>query len=313
MREAARRHPRLLAQRLAQRQPTTTLSAALTCLGEPQLALALCHRVGRVRQKALRPSARHPALLPLLVIRCADWAAPVREAARRLLREALDMDNAPASRRSSSASAAATKAPSPSICSHRSCAGPPPRTTRRSPHRPRPRRPPVRLPAGRRGPAAHFRRSGPRGLPGRGHRGPGPVRHRGARSTGRGGGVRGRPAAPAVRSQPAGPFGRRHRAAPGRVAEAGGAVPRRSLRTGVRVRPVRRTTAGRRSDGLVPRAVRGTGHPRTVPPGAVIGPAECGNRADAGRDQRVAGEDGEGGLGAKPARLRPPDQDGAGR
>ncbi|RAJ48540.1 MULTISPECIES: hypothetical protein [unclassified Streptomyces] len=43
------------------------------------------------------------------------------------------------------------------------------------------------------------------------------------------------------------------------------------------------------------------------------GPAECGNRADAGRDQRVAGEDGEGGLGAKPARLRPPDQDGAGR
>lgn len=62
MREAARRHPRLLAQRLAQRQPTTTLSAVLTCLGEPQLALALCHRVGRVRQKALRPSARPAAV-----------------------------------------------------------------------------------------------------------------------------------------------------------------------------------------------------------------------------------------------------------
>ena len=70
------------------------LSADLTQLGESRLALALCHRDGRVRQEAVRQSARYPELLPLVVIRCADWADPVRERARQLLGEALDVDSA---------------------------------------------------------------------------------------------------------------------------------------------------------------------------------------------------------------------------
>ncbi|MFF7978531.1 hypothetical protein ACFZDK_05285 [Streptomyces sp. NPDC007901] len=71
------------------------LPADLAELGESRLALALCHRDGRIRQEAVRRSARYPALLPLVVIRCADWAGPVRESARQLLREALDVDAAP--------------------------------------------------------------------------------------------------------------------------------------------------------------------------------------------------------------------------
>ncbi|MET7600724.1 hypothetical protein ACWERY_33815 [Streptomyces sp. NPDC004082] len=63
-------------------------------LDESRLALALCHWDGRVRQEAVHQAAGYPGLLPLVVIRCADWAAPVREAARRLLREALDLDAA---------------------------------------------------------------------------------------------------------------------------------------------------------------------------------------------------------------------------
>ncbi|MFD9122490.1 hypothetical protein ACFU6M_32315 [Streptomyces bottropensis] len=70
------------------------LPADLARLGESQLALALCHRDGRIRQEAVRQSVRHPGLLPLVVIRCADWAGPVREHARQLLREALTMDSA---------------------------------------------------------------------------------------------------------------------------------------------------------------------------------------------------------------------------
>ncbi|WP_394437190.1 hypothetical protein [Streptomyces sp. SGAir0957] len=67
----------------------------LTQLDESRLALALCHRDGRIRQEALRQSVRSPGLLPLVVIRCADWAGPVRELARTLLREALSLDSAP--------------------------------------------------------------------------------------------------------------------------------------------------------------------------------------------------------------------------
>ncbi|MFB7851592.1 hypothetical protein ACFC34_31930 [Streptomyces sp. NPDC056053] len=70
------------------------LPADLTRLDEPRLALALCHRDGRIRQEAMSRSPRYPGLLPLIVIRCADWAAPVREHARPLLREALDADSA---------------------------------------------------------------------------------------------------------------------------------------------------------------------------------------------------------------------------
>jgi hypothetical protein len=57
----------------------------------PVLALALCHHDGRVRQAALhRLLPDHPELLPLAVIRAADWADPVRDHARDLLRTALD-------------------------------------------------------------------------------------------------------------------------------------------------------------------------------------------------------------------------------
>ncbi|MEU1176328.1 hypothetical protein ABZ464_01525 [Streptomyces sp. NPDC005820] len=59
-------------------------------LTESQLALVLCHWDGRVRQKALDQVADHPGLLPLVVVRCSDWAPQVREAARLRLAEALD-------------------------------------------------------------------------------------------------------------------------------------------------------------------------------------------------------------------------------
>ncbi|MGW5255700.1 hypothetical protein ACWERW_22240 [Streptomyces sp. NPDC004012] len=70
------------------------LPVDLTQLGESRLALALCHRDGRIRQEAVGRSAPYPALLPLIVIRCADWVGPVRERARQLLREVLDVGSA---------------------------------------------------------------------------------------------------------------------------------------------------------------------------------------------------------------------------
>ncbi|MBX9426261.1 hypothetical protein [Streptomyces lateritius] len=54
-----------------------------------ELALALCGPDGRVREAALRHVPAAPGLLPLVVIRCSDWAAPVRERARAVLREEL--------------------------------------------------------------------------------------------------------------------------------------------------------------------------------------------------------------------------------
>ncbi|MFI1293697.1 hypothetical protein ACH4VM_35580 [Streptomyces sp. NPDC020792] len=73
---------------------STPLPADLTQLGESRLALALCHRDGRIRQEAVRQSVRYPGLLPLVVVRCADWVGPVREHARKLLREVLNVDSA---------------------------------------------------------------------------------------------------------------------------------------------------------------------------------------------------------------------------
>ncbi|MCH0539180.1 hypothetical protein I3F58_06340 [Streptomyces sp. MUM 203J] len=61
---------------------------------EPRLAVALCHRDGRIRAAALPFAERYPGLLPLVVIRCADWAEPVRQRARQLLRDVLDADTA---------------------------------------------------------------------------------------------------------------------------------------------------------------------------------------------------------------------------
>ncbi|MFB9351861.1 HEAT repeat domain-containing protein [Streptomyces heliomycini] len=58
------------------------------------LALALCHPDGRVREAALDEAAEHPVFLPLLAIRAGDWATPVRERARRLLGERLDVETA---------------------------------------------------------------------------------------------------------------------------------------------------------------------------------------------------------------------------
>jgi hypothetical protein len=63
-------------------------------LTEAQLALALCHRDGRIRAAALARAAACPGLLPLVVVRCSDWAPPVREDARRLLTELLDPGSA---------------------------------------------------------------------------------------------------------------------------------------------------------------------------------------------------------------------------
>lgn len=52
---------------------------------ESELALALCHPDGRIREAALGRVAGAGALLPLVIVRCADWAEPVRERARELL------------------------------------------------------------------------------------------------------------------------------------------------------------------------------------------------------------------------------------
>ncbi|MET8978945.1 hypothetical protein ABZX85_25320 [Streptomyces sp. NPDC004539] len=81
-------------QFLPEWEHSAPLPAELTQLDESRLALALCHRDGRIRQEALSQSARYPALLPLVVIRCADWVGPVREHARQMLRETLDVDSA---------------------------------------------------------------------------------------------------------------------------------------------------------------------------------------------------------------------------
>ncbi|MFE6772226.1 hypothetical protein ACFVFD_24955 [Streptomyces fimicarius] len=53
----------------------------------PPPAVALCHRDGRVREAALDAVRTAPELRPLLVVRCADWVAPVRAKARTLLAE----------------------------------------------------------------------------------------------------------------------------------------------------------------------------------------------------------------------------------
>lgn len=63
-------------------------------LPQSRLALALCHRDGRVREAALGRAIRCPALWPLVVVRTADWVLPVRERAQEALRAVLDLDAA---------------------------------------------------------------------------------------------------------------------------------------------------------------------------------------------------------------------------
>jgi HEAT repeat protein len=72
----------------------TTWRPGADPLTEAQLALALCHRDGRIRAAALKQASAHPGLWPLVVVRCSDWAQPVREDARRLLAEGLDPESA---------------------------------------------------------------------------------------------------------------------------------------------------------------------------------------------------------------------------
>ncbi|MET3986241.1 hypothetical protein [Streptomyces sp. PvR034] len=66
---------------------------ALPALLRSRPHTALCHPEGRVREEAVRQLARgarpNPSLLPLVVIRCADWAGPVRTRARALLARVL--------------------------------------------------------------------------------------------------------------------------------------------------------------------------------------------------------------------------------
>ncbi|MET9757480.1 hypothetical protein ABZ016_00245 [Streptomyces sp. NPDC006372] len=81
--------------RLARRRPEPGAEPGDTEVAlEPRLALALCHPDGRTREAALARAAEYPALLPLIVIRAADWAAPVRDRARELLRTRLDVETA---------------------------------------------------------------------------------------------------------------------------------------------------------------------------------------------------------------------------
>ncbi|MEU9169260.1 hypothetical protein AB0D34_15880 [Streptomyces sp. NPDC048420] len=63
-------------------------------LTDAHLALALCHRDGRIRKRALGVVAGRPELLPLVVLRCADWAEPVRERARKRWAEAVTVESA---------------------------------------------------------------------------------------------------------------------------------------------------------------------------------------------------------------------------
>lgn len=58
-------------------------------LPQQALATALCHPDGRVREAAVLRAAEAPGLLPLVAVRCTDWAAPVRTQALALLRTAL--------------------------------------------------------------------------------------------------------------------------------------------------------------------------------------------------------------------------------
>ncbi|NGO77274.1 hypothetical protein G6045_16645 [Streptomyces sp. YC504] len=69
--------------------PTVRLRAKE--LVDTRLALALCHPDGRVREASIREAAGRPQLLPLIVVRATDWAAPVRERARAALRTALPL------------------------------------------------------------------------------------------------------------------------------------------------------------------------------------------------------------------------------
>ncbi|MET9126494.1 hypothetical protein [Streptomyces sp. NPDC004528] len=93
VRELARRQPELFHSNASPsgRRLNWPPDAALPTVtwqhtpGDTELALALCHPDGRIREAALDHAEERPALLPLVVVRCTDWAAPVRERARAVL------------------------------------------------------------------------------------------------------------------------------------------------------------------------------------------------------------------------------------
>ncbi|MBC9712363.1 hypothetical protein H9Y04_07235 [Streptomyces sp. TRM66268-LWL] len=61
-----------------------------SALGETErLAVALCHPDGRVRERALGEVTTDSGLTPLVAVRSTDWAGPVRDRARALLRDLL--------------------------------------------------------------------------------------------------------------------------------------------------------------------------------------------------------------------------------
>ncbi|MCT4356730.1 hypothetical protein M5362_26745 [Streptomyces sp. Je 1-79] len=66
--------------------PLPTFNPSRTPPDGSALALALCDPDGRVREAALGRARDIPSLLPLVAIRCADWAPPVRDRAREVLR-----------------------------------------------------------------------------------------------------------------------------------------------------------------------------------------------------------------------------------
>ncbi|MDQ0791515.1 hypothetical protein [Streptomyces sp. B1I3] len=96
VRALARQRPELFHSKasLSGRRLSWGLDASLLTVtwrrepGDTELALALCHPDGRIREAALGHAGQRLALLALVVIRCADWASPVRERARVLLAEA---------------------------------------------------------------------------------------------------------------------------------------------------------------------------------------------------------------------------------
>ncbi|MEU8679617.1 hypothetical protein [Streptomyces sp. NPDC048560] len=64
---------------------------------EPEIAIVLCHHRWEAREAALAFTVGRPALLPLLLVRCADSHPRVRERARRLADRALGSSAAQAS------------------------------------------------------------------------------------------------------------------------------------------------------------------------------------------------------------------------
>jgi len=169
----------------------------------------------------------YPALLPLVVIRCADWVAPVRERAAAAGRGTRRGQASPGT--ADPAVRPPCRGVSPSACWTRPLRGHP-ATVHPPPHQPRPHRRPLRLPPRRRGEPPLPRELAPRSRPGHRRRRTEPVRggRAGRRGEERGTTTRCRTAARCAES--ACPGDRGHCAAGGGAAGEGRGVSRRSGR-----------------------------------------------------------------------------------